>query len=270
MCSPLSTRLPALAALCLAALLPSLAGAQPATGVERLRAEVVDVYPHDPEAFTQGLLYHEGKFYESTGRHGRSELRRVDVETGIVEMSVPLEDRYFGEGLALVDDRLIQLTWRERTAFVYDRETFDRLDELPYETEGWGLAYDGERLIMTDGSHQIQFRDPATFSLLDVIPVYYEGRPLPRLNELAYVEGDLYANVFMTDQIVRIDPGTGQVTAVIEAGHLIPREERQGMDVLNGVTWDPETEDFFLTGKLWPKMFRVRFVPMEEAAPEAE
>ncbi len=259
-----------ISALCLPFALPfalvfaSLAAAEPAAEVERLRAEVISVYPHDTDAFTQGLLYHQGYFYESTGRYRHSALRRVDPETGEVIMEVELEDRYFGEGLALVDDRLIQLTWHEGTAFVYDRETFDPLDEFSYEGEGWGLTYDGRRLIMTDGSHHLQFRDPDTFSLVDVVPVYLEGRPVRRLNELLYAGGHVYANVFMQDYLVRIDPRSGRVTAVIEAGHLIPREERQGMDVLNGVAWDPETGEFFLTGKLWPKMFRVRFVPVDD------
>ncbi len=240
-----------------------------AAGVQQLRAEVLGVYPHQTDAFTQGLLFHEGKFYESTGRYGQSVLRRVDVETGEVEMEVELDRQYFGEGLALVDDRLIQLTWHEGKAFVYDRETFSLLREFSYDGQGWGLTYDGNRLIMTDGSHNLQFRDPQTFALRNVVPVYMQGRPVQRLNELEYAEGFVYANVFMQDHLVKIDPRSGTVMAVIEAGHLIPPEEREGMDVLNGVTWDPETGDFFLTGKLWPKMFRVQFVPVEEG-PEEE
>ena len=231
---------------------------------ERLVAEVIASYPHDREAFTQGLVFHAGRFYESTGRYGRSELREVEIESGRVIRSRSLEPRFFGEGLALVGDRLIQLTYREGVALVYDRETFNELERFPYQGEGWGLCFDGEALWMSDGSSSLQRRDPTTFALLGSLPVRREGREVPRLNELACVPGGVVANVWLSDELVWIDPRSGAVTAVIDASALVPDDERVRGDrdaVLNGVSHDPETGRWWLTGKLWPVLYEVRFVP---------
>jgi glutamine cyclotransferase len=231
---------------------------------ELLRAEVVAVHPHDPDAFTQGLLFHQGRLYESTGRYGRSDLREVDLESGTVVRQRPLEPRFFGEGLALVDDRLIQLSYREGVAFAYDLETFNELTRYRYTGEGWGLCFDGQVLWMSDGSSSLQRRDPETFELLGRLEVRREGREVPRLNELACSDGSVVANVWLTTELVRIDTNSGAVTAVIDASALVPDDPRLRNDrdaVLNGVAVDPTGERWWLTGKLWPLLYEVRFVP---------
>jgi glutaminyl-peptide cyclotransferase len=229
--------------------------------VERLRVEVHGTVPHDREAFTQGLLWYAGALYESTGLHGRSSLRQVDRATGEVQRQVRLDPTLFAEGLARVGNRLIQITWTEGVALVYDLQTFDRVDQFRYNGEGWGLCFDGERLIMTDGSSNLTMRDPQTFAVMGTVPVTLEGRPVERLNELECVGDRVYANVWMTDMIMRIDPRSGRVDAVIDAANLLSPEERRMSDVLNGIAYDPEQDIFLITGKLWPKLFEVRFVP---------
>jgi glutamine cyclotransferase len=230
--------------------------------VERFRVEVVNVYPHDPEAFTQGLLLHDGVLYESTGLEGRSSLRAVELATGRVTRRLDLPPSYFGEVLALAGDRLIQLTWQNRVGFVYERATFKQLGQFSFETEGWGLCFDGRRLVLSDGSDRLSFRDPETFAPLGEQRVTLDGRPLRRLNELECVGDAIYANVWTTDTIVRIDPRSGAVTAVIDASGLLTPAERHRADILNGITVDPARGTFLITGKLWPKLFEVRFVPV--------
>jgi glutaminyl-peptide cyclotransferase len=230
---------------------------------ERLRVEVIESYPHDSGAFTQGLVLDDGNLYESTGLFGESSLRRVDLETGAVLDVVDPAPELFGEGLALVGDRLIQLTWLNRKALVYDL-ALDAEGELDYPTEGWGVCYDGRRLLMTDGTDRLYYRDPATFALRDTVRVKLGGRRLRRLNELECAGNELYANVWLTDTIVEIDKRSGRVRAVIDAAGLLGAEERAGLGpeaVLNGIAYDAETDTFLVTGKLWPKLFRVRFVP---------
>jgi glutamine cyclotransferase len=230
--------------------------------VETLVPEVINRYPHDESAFTQGLLLHEGDFFESTGLTGRSSLREV-LLTGEVQRRRDLDDELFGEGLARVGDQLIQLTWLHGRAFVYDLETFEELKVFSYETEGWGLCYDGEHLYMTDGSSTLFRRNSSTFELLEEIEVTLSGEPLRRLNELECVGGHVYANVFTTDTIVKIDKKTGKVVAEIDASNLLSAEESRNLDtnaVLNGIAFDPQKEVFYLTGKLWPALFEVRFV----------
>ncbi len=236
---------------------PSLATTIP----ESLRARIVARYPHDPDAFTQGLLWHQGKIYESTGLEGRSSLRRVDLATGAVERRIDVDPTVFAEGLARVDDRLIQLTWHDEVAYVYDLETFERRGEFSYQGEGWGLCYDGERLVMSDGSDELTFRDPGTFEELGHVAVTKVGRPVRRLNELECAQGSVYANNWQRDEIVRIDPATGRVTASIHVGMPLERSERRDIDVLNGIAYLPDSDRFLLTGKLWPAAFEVVFEP---------
>lgn len=240
---------------------PERGGPRRAAPVPAFRLQVLRSLPHDPTAFTQGLLLHAGKFYESTGLNGRSTLRRVDPNTGVVEKSVALADTHFGEGLALVGERLIQLTWRSGLAFVYDRASFRLLRTFRYAGEGWGLTWDGRRLIMSDGSDRLVFRDPDTFQVNGEVAVRYMGRPLPLLNELEFIDGMVYANVLQTEQVVIIDPVSGAVTGVIDASGLLLPGQAEGVDVLNGIAWNPATRTLFLTGKLWPKVFEARLVP---------
>jgi glutaminyl-peptide cyclotransferase len=237
-------------------------GAVPAgAAVERLTVKVLAVRPHDPTAYTQGLVWDHGTLYESAGLYGRSSLRQVDPQTGEVLRRLDLPPGFFAEGLAEVGDRLIQLTWKEGVAFVYDRRKFERTGEYHYEGEGWGLCDDGRRLVMSDGSERLTFRDRRTFAPLGGVDVHLDGRPARQLNELECVGGAVYANVWMTDQVLRIDPGGGRVTAVIDAGGLLSAAERAGADVLNGIAYDARNKRFLLTGKLWPKLFEVVFVP---------
>jgi len=227
---------------------------------ETLRLEIVAEHPHDPRAFTQGLVWHEGSLYESTGLYGSSSLRRVDPETGDVHFARPVDGQFFAEGLARVRERLYQLTWQAGVAFVYDLGTFDVVDQLSYSGEGWGLAWDGEAFVMSDGSNELVWRGPADFSELRRVRVELAGRPLKQLNELEWAEGAVWANVLSQDRIVRIDPTSGRVTGVVDASGLLTPRERLRADVLNGIAWDPESESFWITGKLWPKIFQVRFV----------
>jgi glutaminyl-peptide cyclotransferase len=231
-----------------------------AASPERLVVKVLSVRPHDAGAYTQGLLLHGGSLFESTGLYGRSSLREVAAETGDVKRQVSLPASSFGEGLALVEDRLIQLTWQEGRALVYGLADLRQVGELRYEGEGWGLCWDGHRLVMSDGSDRLTFRDPKTFAVLDEVRVTVAGRPAERLNELECVEGTIYANVWQTDDILRIDPATGKVTAVVDASGLLSPSESRVAEVLNGIAWDPARRTFLITGKLWPKMFEVTMV----------
>lgn len=236
--------------------------APPSPAAERLKVEVVATHPHDRSAYTQGLLWHDGALYESTGQYGTSSLRRVNLDTGEVTRFTPLPQGFFAEGLALVGDRLIQLTWREEKAFVYRLSSFDKLAELHYDGEGWGLCHDGNRLVMSDGSPRLRFRDPATLAVQGEVEVRLDGAPLANLNELECLDGAVYANVWTEDRIVRIDPQSGRVTAVVEASSLLtPEEKAAGAEVLNGIAWHPGKKVFLLTGKYWPKLFEARFVP---------
>ncbi len=229
-----------------------------------LEPVVVATYPHDPGAFTQGLVLESGRLFESTGRRGSSTLREVDLETGAVLRSIDLDDQYFGEGLELVDDRLILLTWQSQTAFVHDRDTFELLGTFDYPTEGWGLCHDGDRLVMSDGTPELVFRDPDSFEPVGAVTVSLDGQPVERLNELECVDGDVWANVWLTDTIVRIDPATGNVTAVVDAAALEPDRPDDGDAVLNGIAYDEGTGRFLLTGKLWSTVYEVELAPADE------
>ena len=229
-------------------------------GVTNLRIDVLREFRHDISAYTQGLLWYEGKLYESTGETGKSDLRRLDPTTGAVERLIDLDPSLFGEGLARVDRRLIQLTWKSEIAFVYDLDTFETEDDFRYVGEGWGLAFDGRRLIMSDGSARLTFRDPQTFDETGSLLVTLRGLAFRDLNELEWVDGSIYANVWQQDIIVRSDPRSGEITEVIDAAGLLSPRESRGTDVLNGIAYNPESQTFYITGKLWPKMFEVRFV----------
>lgn len=233
---------------------------------EKLRTEIVATYPHDPGAFTQGLVLHAGRLYESTGLVGRSSLREVELTTGRVLRRVDVPPPYFAEGIAIVGSRLFQLTWQNHVAFVYDRDSFAEQQRFAYPTEGWGLCFDGAALLMSDGSNKLFVRDPGTFDAGGIIVVTEQGRPVRNLNELECLGTNVYANVWETDDIVRIDRRSGAVTARIRAANLLSAAERRQADVLNGIAYDPDSETFLITGKFWPKLFRVRFVPARPAA----
>lgn len=229
--------------------------------VEQLTVEIVATYPHDPTAFTQGLLWDGGVLYESTGLYGRSTVRRVDPADGRILDRTFLDPNFFGEGLALVEGRLIQLTWKAGIALVYELGRLELVDQYGYNGEGWGLACDGERLVMSNGSEFLTFRNLGDFQWLSTLEVRLEGRPVSRLNELEFAEGDLYANVWGENHILRIDPQSGRVEAEIDASSLLSAQEARIVDVLNGIAYDPLSKTFWLTGKFWPKIFQVRFVP---------
>ena len=229
--------------------------------VRSLQVQVHRRVPHDPAAYTQGLIWSEGKLYESTGQYGRSDLRRLDPQTGGVEQQVPISRAFFGEGLARVDDHLIMLTWKAQRAFVFGVDRFDPVETLRYRGEGWGLCNDGGRLIMSDGSSRLTFRDLETFEEIGGVEVTLRGAPQTQLNELECVDGAVYANVYTHDFLVRIDPTSGRVTDYIEASGLLTREEARDVEELNGIAYDPENERFYITGKLWPMMFEVTFEP---------
>jgi len=237
-------------------------GCDSSPAVVRMAPQIIRTLPHDPGAYTQGLILHQGRFYESTGQYGSSTVREVDVETGTVLASHSLGEDYFGEGLDRVGDRLIQLTWQTGVAFIYDIATLEPIGTFEYEGHGWGLCHDGTSLFMTNGSADLQRRDPSTFQLLETLRVTLNGAPVFQINELECVGDEIYANVFMSHRIVRIDKATGVVTADIDASGLVPQGGRplDAGAVLNGIAWDPESETFYLTGKLWPTMFQVRFV----------
>jgi glutaminyl-peptide cyclotransferase len=234
-----------------------------ATGprVEEMRVHVVRTLPHDRAAFTQGLLLFDDKLYESTGRYGQSTLRRVDRDSGSVEASVPLDRQFFGEGLARVGGHLVQITWQNGRAFYWNLTSFKQEREVTYEGEGWGLCYDGRRLVMSDGSDKLSFRDAETFAKTGEISVKRAGVAVRNLNELECTDGVVYANIWQDTHIVRIDPGTGEVTAWIDASNLLSPDERAGADVLNGIAAIPGSHNLLITGKLWPHIFEVELVP---------
>jgi glutamine cyclotransferase len=228
---------------------------------EFLRAQVVRSFPHDPGAFTQGLVFHAGRLYESTGLVGSSSLRRVDPATGRVEAQVALPEPLFAEGLAEAGGRLVQLTWRNGRALHWNPEQLTLEGEWSYAGEGWGLCSDGTHLLMSDGTDRLARRDPRTFELIGSIPVRSPSGPVHRLNELECVGETVYANVWLTSRIARIDARTGDVTAWIDASGLLTEDEARAADVLNGIAYLPSSGRFVLTGKLWPRAFEVEFVP---------
>lgn len=222
--------------------------------------KIVQTFPHDPGAFTQGLVYYKDNIlYEGTGMWGESSLRKVDLLTGQVLQIHRLPHEIFGEGITIWGDKIIQLTWQHRKGFVYDRETFTLLGEFSYPTEGWGITHDGRRLIMSDGSATLFFWDPETFQEIGRIEVYDDKGPVVRLNELEYIHGLIYANVWQTDRIAIIQPETGRVVGWLDLTGLLKPEDRHArVDVLNGIAYDAQGDRLFVTGKYWPKLFQIQ------------
>lgn len=236
-----------------------------------LTAEVVRSFPHDPQAFTQGLDYDGGALFEGTGLYGRSELRRVELETGRVLQRRALPPDLFGEGIAVVGPRVLQLTWQSHLGLVYDKATLAPHGRFKYPTEGWGLAYDGRRLILSDGTARLYFLDPDTFRLLGTLAVRDGGRPVDKLNELECVRGQLFANVWGTDRLARIDPTSGAVTAWVRLDDLWPAAARDRPEaVLNGIAYDADGDRLFVTGKYWPRLYEIRLRPADAPPPRQE
>ena len=223
---------------------------------------VVNVYPHDEAAFTQGLIFEDGFLYESTGLYGQSTLRRVELETGNITQLYALPNQFFGEGITVFDDKIIQLTWRSNRGFVYDRNSFDLLQEFEYPTEGWGITHDGSRLIMSDGTATLYFLDPETFQKIGQVEVYDE-EPVTLLNELEYIQGTVYANIWKEEKIVIINPETGHVTGWIDLEGINEAEKQNSNNVLNGIAYDTNDDRLFVTGKLWSQLFEISLVLVE-------
>jgi glutamine cyclotransferase len=217
----------------------------------------VKSYPHDPRAFTQGLEFFDGYLYESTGRQRQSTLRRVVIETGKVVQSVRLPDRTFGEGLTIFHGKIYQLTWLDKTGFIYDLRTFRKLGQFSYNTEGWGLTHDDASLILSDGTNRLQYIDPNSFQVTKTLEVFAGPEAVTNLNELEFIRGEIWANIWHSDRIARIDPKSGQVTAWIDLAAITERETHEQEDVLNGIAWDPGRQRLFVTGKDWPKLYEI-------------
>jgi glutamine cyclotransferase len=224
---------------------------------------VLHEYAHDPQAYTQGLIFRDGVFYEGTGLKGQSSLRRVALESGEVQQVIDLPQQYFGEGITELDGQIFQLTWREQTGFIYDLETFEQLDTFFYPTEGWGLTHDGQKLVMSDGSASLYFLDPQTQQALGLVTVSAEKIPVPRLNELEFIEGEVWANVYQTACIARIDPASGQVLGWIDISGILAPQDLPGSEVPNGIAYDPAGKRIFVTGKFWPKLFEIEIIPKQ-------
>lgn len=226
---------------------------------------VLHEYPHDPGAFTQGLIYLNGFLYESTGLTGRSSLRKVDLATGRVLQEIKIPDRFFAEGLTDWRQQLIQLTWQAHTGFVYDLASFARLREFSYPTEGWGLTHDDSHLIMSDGSSVLRYLDPTTFETVRTLRVTARNGAVKNLNELEYIHGEIYANIWETDRIARISPASGKVLDFVDLSGLLPDADRTAeTNVLNGIAYDSQNDRLFVTGKFWPKLFEIKILDREK------
>ena len=233
------------------------------THIRLLTYQILNSYPHDRTAFTQGLVFDSGFLYESTGLRGHSTLRKVDLETGMVLESVSLAADYFGEGITILGDQIIQLTLSSGVGLVYDKHDLSPLSEFKYLTAGWGITHDGHLLIMSDGSSTLRFLDPNTLEVKRLLEVAEEGQPVADLNELEYIAGEIFANVWKTDRIVRISPETGQVLGWIDLEGLLDEEEWiAGTGVLNGIAYDAQRDRLFVTGKNWPKIFEIDLLPV--------
>lgn len=229
--------------------------------------KIINIYPHDKTAFTQGLVFENGVLYEGTGLLGGSSVRKIELETGKVVQTRMLPAQFFGEGIAIYQNRIIQLTWRSKRGFVYDKDSFELLAEFGYSTEGWGITTDGNYLIMSDGTATLYFLDPESFKNVKQIEVYDKRNgPVIRLNDLEYVKGEIYANVWKTDYIARISPKTGQVVGWIELKRLAADNAGDNrVDVLNGIAYDRENDRLFVTGKFWPRLFEIELVSLSSS-----
>jgi glutamine cyclotransferase len=227
---------------------------------------VVRTFTHDPAAFTQGLQYIDGFLYEGTGLEGQSTIRKVKLESGEVLQRHAMPPQYFGEGIVIWGSELFQLTWKSGIGFVYDRTTFKVLRTFKYQGEGWGLTHDGSNLVMSDGTDRLRFLAPSTFSERRRVAVTAGGAPVRDLNELEFVKGEIFANIWQTDYIARIDPKTGRVTGWIDLRGLLTSRERASAEVLNGIAYDAAGDRLFVTGKLWPKLFEIKLTPKRDAA----
>lgn len=226
--------------------------------------KIINTYPHDKNAFTQGLVFENGFLYEGTGRRGQSTLRKVELKTGNVLMSRKLPARFFGEGITIYKNMIIQLTWQSNIGFVYSRENFVLLRDFSYPTEGWGITHDGESLIISDGTSTLYYLNPETFEEIKRIEVYDSSGPVTRLNELEYIQGEIYANIWQTDRIVKIAPETGKIAGWIELKGLSQAENLGKDSILNGIAYDKENGRLFVTGKLWPELFEIKLIPLNK------
>jgi glutamine cyclotransferase len=237
-------------------------GPQASEDIPTLSYTLVKTWPHDRGAFTEGLVFWEGLLIESTGLNGHSTLRKVDLETGLVRQEIKLPEQYFGEGIAVLDGKIFQLTWQSHRGFIYDLKSMKPEGEFSFTGEGWGLTTDGRSLIMTDGTNRIRFLDPATFQVTRTIDVFAHGQPVEKLNELEYVKGELYANVWQTEFVLRIDPANGRILDAIDFVGILPPADHAGdTDVMNGIAYDARDDRLFVTGKNWPKLFEVKVKP---------
>ena len=226
--------------------------------------QIINAFPHDQDAYTQGLVYDLGFLFESTGQYGKSSLRKIEPETGKLISSKKLPPDLFGEGVCIFKERIIQLTWKSRIGFVYDKKSFELINKIEYQTQGWGITTDGEKLIMSDGSNTIYFLEPEYFTELSRIEVYDNNGPVNNLNELEFINGEIYANVYQTDKIVKIDLLTGKVLAWINLEGLLSKKDyHKKIDVLNGIAYDQEKNRLFVTGKMWPKLFEIELVMLK-------
>jgi len=240
---------------------PAPSPTRPSTPIYTCR--IVNTYPHDPEAFTQGLVFDDGILYEGTGLLGHSSVRKVDLKTGAVLQIQRLPAQLFGEGITVFGDRLIQLTWQSGVGLVSDKRSFRLVKEFRYNGEGWGLTHDGKRLIMSDGTATLRFFHPETYGEVGRITVFDRNGPVAGLNELEYIRGEVYANVWPTSRIVRIDPATGRILSWLDLETLSRRNAVFNPDaVLNGIAYDPRGDRLFVTGKLWPNLYEIKVVPM--------
>ena len=221
--------------------------------------EIVETYPHDPKAYTQGLVFHDGMLYESAGQYGSSSLRKVELKKGKVKKKLDVPGQYFAEGMTILNGKIYQLTWQQGKGFIYDLEDFKLESEFAYDGEGWGLTTDGQSLILSDGTDRLRFMDPATFRVVRTVSVVNGQQPLSDINELEYIHGEIYANVWKMDKIARIDPRTGHVLAWIDLVGLRPEETLSNSEnVLNGIAYDSAHDRLYVTGKRWPKLFEIR------------
>lgn len=244
-----------------AILLTAWAQMVPDSGPDIWTFEIVTTFPHDPEAFTQGLIVDGGQMYEGTGQYGQSTLRRVELETGRVEQRVALSDHLFGEGITILDDRVYQLTWLNNLVLIYERDGFKHIGTLRNNGQGWGLTHDGMHLIVSDGTATIRFHEPDAFELVKSVQVHDEGTPLTGINELEYINGEIWANLWYQDRLARISPETGAVLGWIDLTSLYPRSLRVSENVLNGIAYDADTDRLFVTGKNWPWLYEIEVGP---------